>query len=52
MCECQERYCFGCGRRQILIEPAKMCSECYVDWLRLTPGRLRDREMTPEVARA
>jgi len=49
---CMNRYCFGCGRFRVLIEPMLMCCECYEDWLRLTPARLRDRNMTPEEAHA
>jgi hypothetical protein len=52
MCECQLRYCFGCGRYRVLIRPLAMCEECCTDWLRLTPARLRGREMTPEEAHA
>jgi hypothetical protein len=49
MCECQRQYCFGCGKVRALVEPIKLCRECYDDWLRLTPGRLRDREVMPVV---
>ncbi len=52
MCECQQQYCFGCGRCRVLVAAIYLCQECYADWLRLTPARLRDREMTPKEAHA
>lgn len=44
MCECQKRYCFGCGKRRELVAGILLCGECYADWLRLAPGRLRGQE--------
>jgi hypothetical protein len=44
MCPCQERYCFGCGKKALLIEPLMMCVTCVDDWYRLAPARLRERE--------
>jgi len=43
-------YCVGCGRLRKLLDRIFLCSECYADWLRLTPARLRDRSMMPEEA--
>jgi hypothetical protein len=45
-------YCVGCGRFRVLVAVILLCTECYGDWLRLTPVRLRDREMMPREAHA
>lgn len=46
------RYCFGCGRFRALIAVIFLCPDCYDDWLRATPARLRDKAMMPGEARA
>jgi hypothetical protein len=45
---CQEQYCVGCGRFRVLITRILICRQCYDDWLRLAPGRYRDRELMSE----
>jgi hypothetical protein len=42
---CQQRYCVGCGEFRVLIAQILICTECYADWLRATPPRLRDRAL-------
>jgi len=45
---CQQQYCVGCGKFRELIARILICAECYGDWLRATPARLRDAQLTDE----
>ena len=42
---CQQQYCVGCGGFRVLIARIWICAECYEDWLRLAPARLRDQQL-------